>query len=89
MNISKITNVGSPTDDLKPKNVKSSRSSAASLKEDKLEISSEAASLFNASGVKSFDEIKDKIQSGFYFRRDVTEKVVDAILRDPTINTKS
>jgi anti-sigma28 factor (negative regulator of flagellin synthesis) len=49
---------------------------------DRVEVSQEARALYDAERTKRFDAIREKIRSGFYFQRDVTEKVVDAVLKD-------
>jgi hypothetical protein len=86
MDIGKISNSGLPIDALKLKKVKREEDSGAPSKGDKLEISEEAASLFNTTESKNFDEIRQRIQSGYYFQPEVTQQVVDAILRDPAFD---
>ena len=45
-------------------------------------MSEEARALFEADQSRRVDEIRRKIQDGFYNTRDVTEKVADAILKE-------
>jgi len=49
---------------------------------DKVELSDEAKMLFAAGQSKGLDEIRERIQNKFYFRPDVTEHVVAAIIKD-------
>ncbi len=51
-------------------------------KSDRVEVSDEARALYEANQSTRFGAIREKIRKGFYFQRDVTEKVVDAILKD-------
>jgi hypothetical protein len=51
-------------------------------KGDKVELSSEARSLFKAEQEKRLSEIQKRIDEKFYFRKDVTEQVVDALMQD-------
>jgi anti-sigma28 factor (negative regulator of flagellin synthesis) len=82
MDINKISNAGFPVDPLKSKKMKEDEKSEVSSKEDKIEISPEAVSMFNASETKRLEEVRSKIQSGYYLQRDVTEKVADALLKE-------
>ena len=80
MDIGKITNSGIP---LEPSRKKAKEESGkARPKEDKVELSEEAKSLFRTSESKRLEEIQNKIQSGYYFQHGVTEMVVDALMRD-------
>jgi anti-sigma28 factor (negative regulator of flagellin synthesis) len=51
-------------------------------KKDSVEVSQEARKKFEAERTRRFDAIREKIKSGFYFQRDVTEKVVDGLMSD-------
>ncbi len=51
-------------------------------KKDSVEVSPEARALYDAEQTRRFEIIREKIHDGFYLERDVTEKVVDAILKD-------
>lgn len=80
MDIGKVTNSGLP---LEPSRKKAKDEPGKTRsKEDRVEISEEAVSLFKTSESKRLEEIQNKIQSGYYFRHDVTETVVDALMRD-------
>ena len=83
MDITRITNGGLPLDSLKSKKAKEEDKSEVGSKEDRVELSDKAINLFSASESKRFEEIRQKVDDGYYFRREVTEKVVDAMLRDP------
>jgi anti-sigma28 factor (negative regulator of flagellin synthesis) len=50
--------------------------------QDRAEVSEEARALLEADRTKRFEVIREKIRQGFYFQRDVTEKVIDALLKD-------
>jgi anti-sigma28 factor (negative regulator of flagellin synthesis) len=47
---------------------------------DKAQVSEEAKSLFEAERTKKIQEIREKIESGYYSQREVTEHVADALL---------
>lgn len=49
---------------------------------DRAELSAEARSLFDAEHTKKLDEIRDKVERGYYDSPEVTEKVVDSILKE-------
>lgn len=67
----------------KPDNVKGKKSEGdGEDKKDRVDVSQEARALFEAERTQRFDAIREKIRKGFYFQRDVTEKVVDAVLKD-------
>jgi anti-sigma28 factor (negative regulator of flagellin synthesis) len=51
-------------------------------KKDSAEVSKEARAMYDADQTRRFDAIREKIRKGFYFQRDVTEKVVDAMMKD-------
>jgi hypothetical protein len=51
-------------------------------KTDKAEVSSEARGLFEAGQAKKLEEISKRVDAGFYFQKDTTEKVADSILKD-------
>jgi hypothetical protein len=79
--ISEITNQGALPQSTKEKKIKEPASSSQ-RKADKAELSLEARSLFEAGQQKRLDDIQQKIQSNFYFGRDVTEKVVTGLIKD-------
>jgi hypothetical protein len=82
MDVTRITKGGLPIEPLKSKKVKEEAKSEVGSKEDRIELSDQAISLFTASETKRHQEIQQRVESGYYFRRDVTEKVADAMLRD-------
>jgi anti-sigma28 factor (negative regulator of flagellin synthesis) len=81
MDINRITNGGPPPDQLKGKKSKDDSEKIRSQK-DRVELSDEAISLFKTQESKRLEEIRKKVDSGYYFQRNVTEDVVDAMLRD-------
>ena len=82
MDINRISNGGLPIEPLKSKKAKEEAKSEVSSKRDRVELSDEAISLITASDTKRFEEIRQRVDDGHYFRREVTEKIVDAMLRD-------
>jgi 3-isopropylmalate dehydratase small subunit len=81
MPISEISNQGLVPQSAKEKKIKEPVRTSE-RKGDKVEVSAEAKSLFEASEQKRLAEIQQRIQEKFYFRREVTEKVVDALIKD-------
>jgi anti-sigma28 factor (negative regulator of flagellin synthesis) len=51
-------------------------------KSDRVDVSEEARALYASKLSGRFETIRERIRQGFYFRKDVTEKVVDAMLKD-------
>ena len=49
---------------------------------DSATLSSEAISKFESLQSQRFEDIRQKIKSGYYFGNDVTEKVADHLLKD-------
>jgi hypothetical protein len=67
----------------KPENVKGNdRDGDGEDRKDRVDVSAEARALYDAERTQRFQAIREKIRKGFYFQRDVTEKVVDAVLKD-------
>jgi hypothetical protein len=81
MGISEISNQGALPQSTREKKIKEPVSSSQ-RKSDKAELSAEARSLFEAGRQKRLEEIQQKINEKFYFSRDVTEKVVSALIKD-------
>ena len=81
MDINRITNGVPPPDPLKVKKSKDDPEKARSTK-DRVELSDEAVSLFKSQENNRLEGIRKKVESGYYFQRDITEKVVDAMMRD-------
>ncbi|HTY36934.1 MAG TPA: hypothetical protein VMH23_07470 [Bacteroidota bacterium] len=80
MDISRVTGSGLPLEPLKSKKDKHEPEKAAQTK-DTAEISDEAMSLFKSTE-KRAEDIRNRIDSGFYLQRDVSEKIVDAMMND-------
>jgi anti-sigma28 factor (negative regulator of flagellin synthesis) len=81
MDINRIANGGLQPDPSKIKKTKEDPGKIR-LQGDKIDISDEAVSLFKTQENKRLEEIRGKIDSGYYFQRDITEKVVDAVMKD-------
>lgn len=81
MTISEIKNNALPSQSTGGKKVKEPVRSSRN-EPDKIELSDEARSLFEAGQSKRLDEIRERIQNSFYFRPEITERVVSAIIKD-------
>ncbi len=85
MSIKEIVNPAGPVDPLKNSRgtgtLKKSGEDADESK-DRIEVSDEARAMYDAEQTRRFETIREKIRKGFYFQREVTEKVVDAMLKD-------
>lgn len=81
MGISEVTGTGLPIQPTQPKKVKEEQSSKSSPK-DKVEVSGEARLLFESERAKKLEEIRKKIDEGFYSNREVIEQVAHAMLND-------
>ncbi len=81
MTINKITKAEYIPDNLKSNKVKTG-SKSESVSKDKLTLSEEAQSLLNAEETKKIDEIRKKIDDGFYQKPEVINKVVDGLMKD-------
>ena len=81
MAINEIVGQGLPIDPLKGREVKGEKRSKTTGK-DKAELSEEARALYEAKQEKRAQEIQTKIEQGFYFQPEVTEKVVEMLLKD-------
>jgi anti-sigma28 factor (negative regulator of flagellin synthesis) len=55
--------------------------SKTSDKKDRVEISSEAIEIYRMKRMEKIEEIKRRIQSGYYDSKEVLEKVVDEIYK--------
>ena len=81
MDINRITNGGLSSDSLKTKKAREESKEVRS-QEDRVELSDEAVSLFRTQESKRLEEIRERIESGYYSRPDVIEKVIDGLMRD-------
>jgi len=54
----------------------------ASAGKDRVQVSGKARTLFQADQAARLDEIRRRLESGYYNSQDVTEKIVDGILDD-------
>jgi anti-sigma28 factor (negative regulator of flagellin synthesis) len=84
MAIREVIGQGAPVDPVKgnKSGAQAKGKQAVQSGSDRVEVSEEARALFEADQSRRVDEIRRKIQDGFYNTRDVTEKVADAILKE-------
>ena len=89
MGIQEILGNAGQVDPVKGKGTESSdkvkakaRESEGEEKKDSVEVSAEARAMYESERTRRFDAIREKIKNGFYFQRDVTDKVVDALMSD-------
>jgi anti-sigma28 factor (negative regulator of flagellin synthesis) len=81
MSINEITGAPSPLSPLKPrKPITETKESSPSS--DEVQLSGEARSLYEAAQTKRMEEIRVRLNDGFYLSQEVTEKIVDALLED-------
>jgi hypothetical protein len=81
MSINEIGGISHPMESSKGKKAREVRETAPPQK-DSVRVSDEARSLFEAEQSKRYNSIQERIQSGFYFQREVTEKIVEALMKD-------
>jgi hypothetical protein len=67
---------------IQPSGPKKVKQTTTVEKTDKVDVSPEARSLFEAGKAKKLEEITQKIDAGFYFKPETTEKVAESILKD-------
>jgi anti-sigma28 factor (negative regulator of flagellin synthesis) len=84
MAIVEITSGAAPLDPLKGKKGEPVAKSETRVDDsgDRVELSEEARALYDVEQTRRFEAIREKIRQGFYFQPDVTEKVVDALLKE-------
>jgi anti-sigma28 factor (negative regulator of flagellin synthesis) len=80
MDISKITQAQILQEPLRVKQDKE-RDEQKGSKEDTVTLSPEAMERFKTDELKRTEAIQQRIDSGFYFSKEVTEKVADEMLR--------
>ena len=54
----------------------------ASAGGDKVQVSGEAKSLFEANQSKRLEEVRTRLQEGYYMSQEVTEKIVEGLMDD-------
>jgi anti-sigma28 factor (negative regulator of flagellin synthesis) len=62
--------------------IRPKESSDSDDRSDRIELSDEARAMYESQQSSRFETIRERIREGFYFQKDVTEKVVDAMLKD-------
>jgi len=85
MSIKEIINPAGPVDPLKNNlgaGTLNKSGEDADEGKDRIEVSDEARAMYDAEHTRRFETIREKIRKGFYFKREVTEEVVDAMLKD-------
>ncbi|HAP36937.1 MAG TPA: hypothetical protein DCQ28_13775 [Bacteroidetes bacterium] len=80
MDISKVTQAQILQEPLRVKQEKE-REEQKNSKEDSVTLSPEAMERFKTDEIKRTEAIQQRIDSGFYLSKEVTEKVADEILR--------
>jgi hypothetical protein len=80
MDISKVTQAQILQEPLRVKQEKE-REEQKNTKEDSVTLSPEAMERFKTDEIKRTEAIQQRIDSGFYLSKEVTEKVADEILR--------
>jgi len=80
MDITKITQAQILQEPLRVKQEKE-RDEQKNNKEDSVTLSPEALERFKSDEIKRTEAVRQRIESGFYFSKEVTEKVADEILR--------
>ncbi len=80
MDISKVTQAQILQEPLRVKQEKE-REEQKNTKEDSVTLSPEAMERFKTDEIKRTESIQQRIDSGFYFSKEVTEKVADEISR--------
>jgi anti-sigma28 factor (negative regulator of flagellin synthesis) len=87
MGIQEILGNAGPVDPVKGNRSETSEKTKARKlededKKDSVEVSREARAMYESDQTRRFEAIREKIRNGFYFQRDVTDKVVDAMIKD-------
>jgi anti-sigma28 factor (negative regulator of flagellin synthesis) len=80
MDITKIAQAQILQEPLRVKQEKE-REEEKNTREDSVSLSPEAMERFKADEIKRTEAIQQRIESGFYFSKEVTEKVADEMLR--------
>jgi anti-sigma28 factor (negative regulator of flagellin synthesis) len=80
MTIREIISCGAVPDPVKQKKEKEVEAAKHPPK-DSVTVSEDAKQLFEAEQTQRVREIEERIASGYYFRRDVTEKIADTLLQ--------
>jgi hypothetical protein len=81
MNIRGIEGEIVPVDPVKGKK-SSAPAKEASAGKDKVQVSGQARSLFESEQSKRLDEIRNRLNNGYYMSPEVTEKIVNALMVD-------
>ncbi len=81
MSIRGIESEFAPVEPVKGKKSSSAAAPSSGAK-DKVQVSGEAKSLFQADQSKRIEEIRTRLQDGYYDTPEATEKIVDGLMND-------
>lgn len=81
MEIHEIDGKPLPVDQFKGRS--SDKRDTREVSQDKVQLSDEARSLYEAQA-KKIEQIHEEVRNGFYFQPEVTERVVELLLKDLT-----
>jgi anti-sigma28 factor (negative regulator of flagellin synthesis) len=81
MNINEVSGGSLPIPQSRAKKAKEEKP-ADVIKKDRVEVSSEARTLYETEQSKRMAEIQKNIADGFYTRHEVMQRVVDELLKD-------
>jgi hypothetical protein len=84
MSIQEISGGGTLVPSSNSKKIREEKRTSDVKHTDRAEVSEEARSKYLADQTKRLDEVKQRMDDGFYNRRDVLEQVVDSLLKDVT-----
>ena len=81
MGINEISGSGMMLQPSQPKKTQNEKTTD-SLKKDRAEFSAEAKDMYSSTQAKHIEEIRQRVESGFYNSPDVMAKVVDSIIKE-------
>ncbi len=81
MAIKEINGEMLPVDPLKGKKSPAAEK-ASNTRKDKIELSEEAKSLYEADQTKRIEQIRERLEQGFYSTPEAMEKIVTALMED-------
>jgi hypothetical protein len=84
MSIQEISGSGAIVPQPKSKKIRDEKKVSDIKHTDSIDVSEEARSKYLADQTKRLEEVKQRMDDGFYNRRDVLEHVVDSLLKDIT-----
>jgi hypothetical protein len=84
MSIQEISGSGAIVPQPNSKKIRNEKKTSDIKHTDRADVSEEAQAKFLADQTKRLDQVKQRMDDGFYNRRDVLEHVVDSLLKDVT-----